>query len=76
MDKQIITAADIEEIIIDRIERQEYLPGEMISSERSLSQTYGVSRQTVRNAIEILVKRRYLTRIQGKGLNDKKAINH
>ena len=76
MDKQIITAGDIEEIIIDRIERQEYLPGEMISSERNLSQIYGVSRQTVRNAIEGLVKRRYLTRIQGKGTFVKKAENN
>ena len=47
MSKEKITSADIEDIIIDRIERQEYLPGEMISSERSLSQIYGVSRQTV-----------------------------
>ena len=73
MSKEKITSADIEDIIIDRMERQEYLPGEMISSERSLSQIYGVSRQTVRNAIESLVKRRYLTRIQGKGTFVKKA---
>lgn len=30
MSKEKITSADIEDIIIDRIERQEYLPGEIV----------------------------------------------
>lgn len=76
MKKEKITASYIEEIIISQIESNEYLPGEMIPSERSLAQIYGVSRQIVRNAIDNLVNRRYLTRIHGRGTFVKKAENN
>ncbi|MGB5824375.1 MAG: GntR family transcriptional regulator [Proteocatella sp.] len=76
MNKEKVTSSYIEEMIINRIESNEYLPGEMISSERCLAEIYGVSRQTVRNAINHLVNRRYLVRIHGKGTFVKKAENN
>lgn len=59
--------AHVKEIIINRIETHEYLPGEMIPSERVLADTYNVSRPTIRAALDELVNQRYLIRIQGKG---------
>lgn len=59
--------AQIRELIIQRIESHEYLPGEMIPSERELAGLYGVSRPVIRTAIDELVHQRYLIRIQGKG---------
>ncbi len=37
-------AAQVRDIIVSRIESHEYLPGEMIPSERVLAEMYGVSR--------------------------------
>lgn len=65
-------AAQVRDIIINRIESHEYLPGEMIPSERVLAEMYGVSRPTIRAAINELVNQHYLTRIQGKGTFVKK----
>ena len=64
--------SQVQEIIISRIESHEYLPGEMIPSERVLAEMYGVSRQAIRNAIDELVNRHYLVRMQGKGTFVKK----
>lgn len=44
-----------------------YSPGDKIPSEAGLSEFYGVSRITVRRAIEELVAEGYLTKRQGKG---------
>ena len=44
-----------------------YAAGDMIPSERELSERYGISRVTVRRAIERLVQRGVLTKRQGKG---------
>lgn len=60
-------AAHIKEIIINRIETQEYLPGEMLPSERDFANMYNVSRQTIHTAIDELINQRYLVRVQGKG---------
>ncbi|MCI8281959.1 MAG: GntR family transcriptional regulator [Lachnospiraceae bacterium] len=60
-------AAHIRETIINRIATREYLPGEIIPSERDLAAMYHVSRPTIRAAIDELVNQRYLVRIQGKG---------
>lgn len=57
----------IRETIINRIATHEYLPGEIIPSERDLAAMYHVSRPTIREAIDELVNQRYLVRIQGKG---------
>ena len=53
--------------IIKKIEDGDYLPDEMIPSEREMAQLYDINRMTVKNAIEVLVKDGYLYRIQGKG---------
>lgn len=58
--------------IQNRIETHEYLPGEVIPSERELASLYNVSRPTVRAAIDELVNQRYLVRVQGKGTFVKK----
>ena len=60
-------AAQVRDIIVSRIESHEYLPGEMIPSERVLAEMYGVSRPTIRTAIDELVNEHYLVRRQGKG---------
>jgi len=49
------------------LDRGTWKPGERIPSEAQLSQIYGVSRITVRAAIEALAEEGALLRIQGKG---------
>ena len=65
-------AAQVRDIIVSRIESHEYLPGEMIPSERVLAEMYGVRRPTIRTAIDELVNEHYLVRRQGKGTFVKK----
>lgn len=72
MEQHQSIAAQVRENIVNRIESHEYLPGEMIPSERVLAELYGVSRPTIRTAIDELVNQHYLTRIQGKGTFVKK----
>lgn len=67
----------IQDIILKKIESGEYFAGTRIPSERELAQVYGVSRITVKKAIEGLVEKGLLCRRQGKGtfvneLNSKK----
>ena len=50
-----------------KIATGEYKYGEMIPSERKLSDLYGVSRVTVRKALEKIEADGFLVRIQGKG---------
>ena len=47
----------LREIIRNRIEEGEYLPGTAIPSENKLAETYGINRLTVRNAVDTLVFR-------------------
>ena len=42
-------------------------PDEMIKSERELMETFGMSRTTVRKALDVMVNEGYLYRVQGKG---------
>ena len=42
----------LREIIRNRIEEGEYLPGTAIPSENKLAETYGINRLTVRNAVD------------------------
>ncbi len=58
----------LREIIRNRIEDGEYLPGTAIPSENSLADTFGINRLTVRNAVEALVNEDILQRVQGKGV--------
>ena len=53
--------------LIKKIDAHEYREGESIPSERELVETYGVSRITVRRAIDELVHEGYLFRSQGRG---------
>ena len=57
----------VQDIILKKIENGEYFAGMRIPSERELAQTYGVSRVTVKKAIEGLVEKGLLCRRQGKG---------
>jgi GntR family transcriptional regulator len=72
MDERLDIPSQVQEIIINRIESHEYLPGEMIPSERVLAEMYGVSRQVIRSAIDELVNSHYLIRMHGKGTFVKK----
>lgn len=56
-----------QDIIMKKIEAEEYLPGEKLPSERVLAETYGINRMTVKNAINALVAKGYLYRLQGRG---------
>ncbi|PKL00242.1 MAG: GntR family transcriptional regulator [Tenericutes bacterium HGW-Tenericutes-1] len=53
--------------IIRKIEQDELNDDQMIPSERELTEKHGISRITVRKAIDELVNEGYLYRIQGKG---------
>ena len=57
----------LREVVRAKIEEGEYPPGMAIPSENELSDTYGVNRLTVRNALDALVAEGLLKRIQGKG---------
>lgn len=57
----------LEEQIKQTIESEELVPGDALPSERELSESYQISRMTVRQAITNLVNKGYLYREQGKG---------
>lgn len=54
-------------IILEKIESGKWPPGTQIPSEDELCRIYNVSKVTVREAIQELVREGYLTRQQGKG---------
>lgn len=55
------------DLIQRKIETNEYCLGSKIPSERELSEVFGISRMTVRKAIDVLIEKGLLTRLQGKG---------
>ena len=57
----------LKEIMRERIRSGEWKPGELIPSERDLSEKYGISRMTARQAITELVNECLFYREQGKG---------
>src|SRR5260370_19037554 len=57
----------LKEIIRERIRSGEWKRGELIPSERELSEKYGISRMTARQAIRELVNEGLFYREQGKG---------
>jgi GntR family transcriptional regulator len=57
----------LKEILRDRIRQGEWKPGDLIPSERELSETYDISRMTARQAITDLVNEGVFFREQGKG---------
>jgi GntR family transcriptional regulator len=54
-------------ILLDKINSGEYPAGSIIPSERELSENLGISRMTVRQAINLLSSERFLIREKGKG---------
>lgn len=57
----------LREIVRTKIEDGEYLPAQ-IPSENDMAATYGISRITVRSAVDALVNEGLLRRVQGKGV--------
>lgn len=57
----------IKQIILEKINKSEWVVGQCIASERELSEVYGVSRMTVRQALGELVQEGILFREKGKG---------
>lgn len=53
--------------ILNKVEKGEYLPGKRIPSERMLTEIYGVSRVTIRQAIDELLKKGVLMKKPGSG---------
>ncbi|MCL4458834.1 MAG: GntR family transcriptional regulator [Chloroflexi bacterium] len=57
----------LSEILLNQITGGSLKPGNTIPTERELIEIYGVSRVTVRTAVEELVKRGYIRREKGRG---------
>lgn len=57
----------LEKLIMEEIENGAYPVGSVIPTEKELSQMFGISRTTVRQAIADLVRKEQLYRIKSKG---------
>ena len=68
IDYQSSIYLQLREVVRNKIEEGEYLPGTAIPSENALAEMYGINRLTVRSAIDELVKEGLLKRVQGKGV--------
>ncbi len=66
MSKQAIYL-QLADFIQGKIDANEYPFGSKIPSERELCDTFQISRMTVRKAIDLLIEKEYLIRLQGKG---------
>ena len=55
------------ELLISRIRTGEYAVGDRIPSEHQLAAIYGIGRPTVRQAIDVLIRRRMVVRRRGSG---------
>lgn len=68
----------VENFILKKIEQDIYKPEDVIPTERKLCEILGVSRHTVRRAIQNLVEKGYLYRVQGAGtfVFDKKLLEN
>ena len=64
----------LKNIIIEKIDNEEYTSACPIPSERELMEVYQVSRITVRKAIDELVNEGYLYKVQGKGTYVKEDV--
>lgn len=68
IDGQTPVYVQLQELIREKIQSGEYVPGSAIPSENELADMYGINRLTVRSAIDVLVKDGLIKRVQGKGL--------
>ncbi|MGD1819821.1 MAG: GntR family transcriptional regulator [Pleomorphochaeta sp.] len=57
----------LRELILQRINDGEYLPGEKLPSEREMSKIYKINRMTVKKAIETIVEEGILYKVKNKG---------
>jgi GntR family transcriptional regulator len=55
------------DVLLSRVRSGEYPPGKRIPSENRLAADYGIGRPTVRQAIDLLVRKHVLTRRRGSG---------
>lgn len=67
MNEKIPKYYAIKNYLLEMIDREEYAVDQGIPSERVLIERFGVSRITIRKAIDDLVNEGYLYRLQGKG---------
>lgn len=65
--KSVPLYRQVEELLLAKIKSDEYRPGDVIPPERELCKELDVSRFTVRKAIQELVYKGYLYRVQGNG---------
>jgi GntR family transcriptional regulator len=66
-DSRIALHHQIYDIFMNKIKTGELKPGDRIPSERQLSETYGVSQTTVKQAVQCLVQDGYVFRERGRG---------
>ena len=64
-------------LLLDKIDRREYKPGDKLPAEGELMEAYGASRDTVRKALELLVQDGYIQKARGKAAEvlDKNKFN-
>ena len=67
MSNDDVLAAQIKSSIITKIKTQEYLPGELLPSERDFATMYSVSQYLIHDIFDELISQHYLIRVQGKG---------
>ena len=67
MDVRIPLYLQLKNTLLNRIDNGELLPGERLESERDLSEKYGVNRQTVRSALNVLIEDGVLVKVPYKG---------
>lgn len=77
MDKATPKYLELVRWINGQIETKQLVPGQKMYSENTLKEMFGVSRQTVRHAIDILENEGIIRRIQGSGtyINDNRMAN-
>ena len=66
-DRVLVTTSAINAALIEAIRNGRYLPGAQLPNERKLAETFGVSRQQVRDALLVLNDRGLISRKVGSG---------
>ena len=67
MNLRIPLYLQLKNTLLNRIDNGELLPGERLESERDLAEKYGVNRQTVRSALNVLIEDGVLIKVPYKG---------
>ncbi|WP_319586294.1 GntR family transcriptional regulator [uncultured Desulfobulbus sp.] len=65
--KSSLKHCQLRDIIADSLKRGDFKPGDMLPAQTKLAEHYGVSHNTVREAVTLLVQEGLLHRMQGKG---------